>query len=231
MGLNKKNGNMYDFVNKKPNPLAGECSHKCEYCYVKKMKARYPKLKEKYSGKPRIYPTVLSTNYKESDFVFVCDCNDLFANDVPDELIFEILSSYIKSPAQLFFQTKNPERLVNDFIHYIPKNSIICTTIETNRFYPQMGNTPMPNDRAIAMSRLQGLGFMLQVTIEPIMDFDLFSMVDLIRGCKASQVNIGADSGRNNLTEPDKDKILSLIEMIQEFTTVKKKKNLARLLA
>lgn len=230
MKQNKSNGNMYEFVNKNPNPLAGECSHKCGYCYVTKMKARYPKLKEKYSGKPRIYPSVLSKKYKESDFVFVCDCTDLFAKDVPDEIIKEILLSYISSPAQLFFQTKNPERLVNDFIHYVPADSIICTTIETNRWYPQMGNTPMPNDRAFAMSRLQVLGFRTQVTIEPIMEFDLVSMYELIQLCKPEQVNIGADSGKNNLPEPDDFDILALIEILQDFTIVKKKKNLARLL-
>lgn len=230
MEQNKSKGNMYDFVNKKPNPLAGECSHKCGYCYVTKMKARYPKLKEKYSGKPRIYPSVLSKKFKESDFVFVCDCNDLFAENVPDEIIVQILEAYKGSPAKLFFQTKNPERLVNKFIGYIPEGSIICTTIETNRYYSEMGNAPSIEEREFAMSQIYDMGFQTQVTIEPIMDFDLWRMVDLIRECKPSQVNIGADSGRNNLTEPDKGKILALMEVIQEFTTVKKKTNLARLL-
>ena len=221
---------MYDFVNKKPNPLAGKCSHKCGYCYVTKMKARYPALAEKYSGEPRVVPSVLLKKYKESDFVFVCDCNDLFASDVPDEVINEILSAYIDTPAQLFFQTKNPLRLC-EFIDTIPKGSIICTTIETNRFYSEkMGFTSLPQTRAFAMKKIDEAGFEIQVTIEPIMDFDLPDFVDLIRWCNPTQVNIGADSGNNHLPEPSKEKLLALIDELQKFTTIARKTNLTRLI-
>jgi hypothetical protein len=44
------------------------------------------------------------------------------------------------------------------------------------------------------------------------------------------QVNIGADSGNNHLPEPSKREILQLIDELQKFTVVAKKKNLARLL-
>ncbi len=68
------------------------------------------------------------------------------------------------------------------------------------------------------------------VTIEPIMDFDLEEMVELIKKCNPQQVNIGADSGNNHLPEPPKEKIFKLIEALSSFTTVKQKDNLKRLL-
>ena len=68
------------------------------------------------------------------------------------------------------------------------------------------------------------------ITIEPIMDFDLPEMVKLIKTCNPVQVNIGADSGHNNLPEPPKEKILQLIEELQKFTVIANKKNLERLI-
>jgi DNA repair photolyase len=107
-------GNMYEFINKTPNPLAGECSHKCSYCYVEKMKTRYTAIREKYSGEPRLWPAEFKKKYKPSDTIFVCDCNDLFAENVPDEIIKEVLSYYDGFMCKLFLQTKNPVR-VQDF--------------------------------------------------------------------------------------------------------------------
>ena len=43
------------------------------------------------------------------------------------------------------------------------------------------------------------------------------------------QVNIGADSGGNDLVEPSWYKIQKLIAALEGFTTVKLKKNLERL--
>jgi hypothetical protein len=62
------------------------------------------------------------------------------------------------------------------------------------------------------------------------MDFDLREMVELIKECNPVQVNIGADSGNNNLPEPGKEKLLELIKELKKFTTIAKKTNLERLL-
>jgi hypothetical protein len=103
----------------------------------------------------------------------------------------------------------------------------VCTTIETNRLYPEMGIAPIPYIRA---SWLASFKFNRYVTIEPIIDFDLKEMIDLIKLCNPVQVNIGADSGNNNLTEPPKEKILELIEELKKFTQIDQKRNLSRLL-
>jgi hypothetical protein len=63
------------------------------------------------------------------------------------------------------------------------------------------------------------------------MDFDLPEFLKMIKEANPKQVNIGADSGRNGLPEPPKEKLLELIAELEKFTTVVKKKNLGRLLA
>jgi hypothetical protein len=52
----------------------------------------------------------------------------------------------------------------------------------------------------------------------------------MIKRIRPEQVNIGADTGRNNLPEPPKEQILELIAELEKFTTVVQKKNLRRLL-
>lgn len=70
----------------------------------------------------------------------------------------------------------------------------------------------------------------LLITIEPLFDFDLPELIELIKSCRPQQVNIGADSGRNNLPEPSSDKIEELFERLNQFTEVKLKANLTRLI-
>ena len=55
-------------------------------------------------------------------------------------------------------------------------------------------------------------------------------MIDIIREINPVQVNIGADSGRNNLPEPTKEKVLQLVSELQKFTIIHNKSNLQRLL-
>ena len=92
-----------------------------------------------------------------------------------------------------------------------------------------MGNTPTPTNRALYMKRISNVA-KTYVTIEPIMDFDLDEMVDIIHTCEPTQVNIGADTGNNNLPEPSRDKLIALIEALKTFTIIDQKKNLGRLL-
>jgi hypothetical protein len=70
------------------------------------------------------------------------------------------------------------------------------------------------------------------VTIEPIIDFDLPRMLELIKMAKPEQVNIGAKTGgHRGFPEPPAEKIRELISELNTFTRVVKKDNLRRLLA
>ena len=229
MGLNKIKGNMYqDWVNFIWNPLAGKCYHNCSYCSSNKLRNRFPILNKKYSGKPRIQENEMKTNLGKDNFIFVCAQNDLFAKGVPVKVITDILNYCRKFDNKYLFQTKNPSA-INE--NYLPDKSVICTTLETNRIYPEiMGNSPTPDIRADAMNTLSHYGIDTYITIEPIMKFDLKTFVYWIKACNPLGVWVGADSGCNNLPEPSKKKILQLITELERFTIVKQKDNLKRLL-
>jgi DNA repair photolyase len=237
MGLNKSKGNMYEWLTHTWNPLAGECPHKCSYCSTNKL-MRYPGIKNKYTGPPRLHEPEIKTNIGENNFIFIVAQNDLFAEKVPSDAILKVIHKcHEYSNNTYLFQTKNPQRIFEFASDLSGLNFRLCTTIETNRLYEDvMKNCPLPEDRAEAMNELAhefNFGFPnneMYVTIEPIMDFDLNEMSDLIETCLPAQVNIGADSGNNNLPEPSKEKILALISKLEKFTKVKQKSNLARLL-
>ena len=215
MGLNKSNGNMYDWVTHTWNVIKGECHHDCSYCYMK----RWGKL-----NPVRFDEKELKTDLGKGNFIFVGSGNDMFSQSISEGWLRTILEYCAKFDNQYLFQSKNPFRFKGNGLIF-PENSVYCTTIETNRFYKDiMLNSPNPYERAFEMPSRN------YVTIEPIMDFDLFEMLELIKRCNPTQVNIGADSGKNGLPEPSKEKLLQLIEGLNEFTTIAKKRNLQRLL-
>jgi hypothetical protein len=171
----------------------------------------------------------LNTDLGIGHTIFVGSSCDMFANDIPDRWIWKTLDHCYKYSHLNGFllQSKNPQRMSKfyepgywDFIR-------ICTTIETNRNYPEMGNAPNTYMRA---SWLSSFNFNRYLTIEPIMDFDLNDLIDLVKLVNPVQVNIGADSGNNHLPEPSKEKLLQLIDELKKFTVIDQKRNLTRLL-
>jgi len=226
MGLNVSKGNMYSWVSGTKNPLAGQCLHNCSYCSTNTLK-RFPVIQKKYSGPIRLEEKILKENLGNGNTWFIVGQNDLFAEGVPDSYIIKILEWCKRFDNNYLFQSKNPQRFIK-YASFFPANTSLCTTIETNRRYKQMGNTPDPIERSHALTILSD--FHTQITIEPIMDFDMDEMVGLIRDAKPNNVNIGADSKGNHLPEPPKEKILELIEELKKFTIIDQKRNLARLL-
>ena len=227
MALNKSKGNMYGFVTHTWNTVKGVCPHGCGYCYMKGMAKRFCK-----SQSPVHFDEKeLKTNLGEGNFIFVGSSNDLFANFHPNDWICDTLghcSIYDKN--RYLFQSKNPRRIYNFNKFKCFKNSIVGTTIETNRLNQYMGNAPHPAERSFYLRKINQLGIDTFVTVEPIMDFDLSDLLKLIKNVNPIQVNIGADSGHNLLPEPTKEKVMELISALDEFTIVKRKPNLSRIL-
>lgn len=118
------------------NPVTG-CRHECEYCYARRVAARfgtqlpdgsgYPeahdgthRLEQKVKGNPYPYlfePTFLPFRLKEPErktkpqTIFVCSMADLFGAWVPDEWIEEVFEACKKAPQHRYlFLTKNPQR-------------------------------------------------------------------------------------------------------------------------
>ena len=222
MGLNISKGNMYEFITHTWNTIKGSCYHDCSYCYMK----RWGKLKP-----VRFDEKELKTDLGTGNFIFVGSSCDMFAENIPDEWIKKTLKHMERFDSKYLLQTKNPTRVL-DFIDacVITDKCVICTTIESNKdLFEIKRNSPDVFKRAMAMNELSQI-IDSYVTIEPIMDFDMDIMVQLIRDCNAKQINIGADSGRNNLPEPTKEKVLQLVSELQKFTIIHNKSNLHRLL-
>jgi hypothetical protein len=225
MPLRKAKGNMYGFITHLWNPIKGECPHDCSYCYMKGIHKRF--------GSPGLLHLVekeLKTNLGKGNFIFVGNTTDMFATDVSMQDIRAVLNRCLEFPGnKYFFQSKNTYNLSYHEVMF-PANSVVCTTLETNRnYYPIMGNSPTPHIRAFYFKVIPS-SFEKHITIEPIMDFDLPEFVEMIKDCAPAQVNIGADSGRNGLPEPPAGKVLELIAELEKFTKVVRKPNLARLL-
>lgn len=217
----KTHGNMYTGV-MTWNPLGGKCIHNCHYCYVDSWKNRLESHRIKYSGEPRIYYSEFKKKFKGT--VFVVSMNDLFAANVPDDIIIEIIKHTKKYEldCQFLFQSKNVERMYHFWYTYkhnlFPINSIFCTTMTT----------------ATALN-LHHASFMKyfpirHITIEPIEEFNLSFFRNILIHAQPHQINIGADSKNKNLAEPKTQKILDLIKICETFTKVIIKKNLKRLL-
>jgi hypothetical protein len=218
MGLNVSKGNMYDWVSHTWNTVKGKCPHDCSYCYMKqKGKQRPVRFDEKE----------LNTDLGIGNSVFIGSSCDMFANGIPEEWILRTMNHARRFKNRYLYQSKNPKRM-----YYLREMfgdlDAICTTIETNRIYPDfMGTAMNPDDRAYWLSQFP---FNRLLTIEPIMDFDLKEMINLVKMCNPVQVNIGADSCDSDLPEPTKFKIIELIIALSEFTQVKEKRNIKRLM-
>ncbi|MDR1370149.1 MAG: hypothetical protein LBJ72_08525 [Dysgonamonadaceae bacterium] len=110
------------------------------------------------------------------------------------------------------------------------KNKVYNLLLAAKRYYPEiMSYCPSIVGRITAMNEISR-AIKSHITIEPVMDFDLDRMVDAIKLCRPVQVNIGADTGNHDLPEPPKEKVLELITALSEFTKIKQKSNLKRLL-
>lgn len=156
--------------------------------------------------------------------IFVVAHGDLFGDWVPSDIIKQILEVCRSAQREMwFFETKNPVRYL-EFLDLFPENTVLSTTIETNRTYGPsiMGLAPDPATRFFEMSNIAGV-YPIHISIEPIMDFDLDIMVSWIRHLKPIKVAVGYDSLHNNLPEPPKEKTLRLIEELEKFTEVERK--------
>ena len=218
MGLNVSKGQMYEWVTHTWNTIKGKCPHDCSYCYMKKWGELKP---------IRFDEGELKTDLGEGNFIFVGSSCDMWAEHIPAEWIIKTLNHCNKFSNTYLFQSKNPRGFISLGAH-VPDRAVLCITLETNRVYPQvMRNAPDPIERSILFG--QTPLDEKYITVEPIMDFDLNSFVEMIYLCRPIQVNIGADSGGNNLPEPSPQKVADLIEELSVFTTVKQKSNLKRL--
>jgi len=190
----------------------------------------YPIMNERYTGKIRLIDKELDVKYGSGKSIFIEHCNDLFAKDVPSEMIIAILKHCRQYPKNTYvFQTKNPERYHEELLRpYWPEKRILGTTIESNRNYSEISKAPFPVSRALAMGDIEGETF---VTIEPILEFDIAEFLHLLFTANPTFINIGADSKGSDLPEPSAEKIKELlVRLSYTDIEIRRKVNLERLL-
>jgi len=215
--MNKQKGDMYPFVTHTMNFVRGECPHDCVYCYMKGL-IRNLTL--------RLESKEFRTDLGSGNFIFVGSSIDVFAEVIPTVWIKKVLEYCKNFNNRYLFQSKNPKR----FCEFgFPKDSVLGTTIETNRDY-KLSKAPSSEERYKAMLNAKRIfNFPIMISIEPMMDFDLEFLTIWIKELKPEFVSVGADSKRHNLPEPSREKIEKLIEELRKFTEIKIKSNLKRL--
>jgi hypothetical protein len=213
VGLNEQKGNMYPWVSHTYNVIKGKCPHGCSYCYMKVF--RQPEL--------HLDSKELKVDLGEGNFIFVGSSCDMWAEAIPSHWIELVLEKCQAHSNRYLFQSKNPERF-HAYALTFPYRSVFGTTIESN--LAEVGSAPLPYLRYQAMRDMPGHKM---VSIEPVMEFDLFTMVKWIQEIAPDFVSIGADSKGHHLPEPTPDKLNRLIEELARFTGVRVKDNLRRL--
>lgn len=230
MSLIKSSGNMYPWVTHMHSHLRGACPHACPYCYATKGRAR------RFAQGPLTFRREeLNVGYGSVGHIpktiFVEHTHDICANGVQDEWVAAILRHCRMTAYNTYvFQTRNTLRLDCHFAGLLPPKCMIGTTIETDRNAPGFAPTPLYRAKGLHNCKLID-GATTFLTIEPILDFDLDGMLELIEIAIPSFVNIGADSKGCGLSEPSGDKVLELIDGIQKMgIEIRQKTNLDRLL-
>lgn len=225
---------MFPWVDKTVNPIRGRCPHQCSYCYVKDSRAKHL-----YQDEPHLVESALGAIRGKGKTVFIGSMIDMWADDIHGGFISKVLARCQQFPNNTYvFLTKNPGRY-NNFFFELPPDTMLGITLETNEYENDFSEAPDPAARAWAFAGLPLPPYKLTkfVSIEPIMNFTYPplghippSLDDLIKDIKPTFVSIGADSKDNKLPEPPAQKVSKLIERLSEFTEVRIKPNMKRLM-
>ena len=223
MPLRIAKGNMYSHIDYTWNPIKGLCQHDCLYCYMKVFKQR----------PLRLAVSELRTNLGDGNFIFVGSSTDMFSKDVPTKWIAVTLDYCNQFPDnQYLFQSKNPGRFF-DFLDEMPPVRVLATTIETNRqeLVDKVSQAPSLIERRDAMTALRASKENIQITIEPIMQFDDPELYIWMKQISPNLIAIGADSQGHHLHEPTGEQVTALLTRLEKIhgCEVIEKRNLKRL--
>ena len=213
----KKKSNMYALSIKQWNPFVG-CEFDCSYCessFQRQAKRQKQRCLKCYKYTPHTHPDRL-TDYipktKENEFIFACASGDI--SFCPTPFLNKIIKRIEKDKNKTFLiQSKNPKTFQRVIF---PQNTILGTTIETNRdkLYDGISKAPKPSKRYKDFLKIEHPSKM--ITIEPVVDFDLGVMVKWVKDIKPCMVWLGYDSKKNDLPEPSYEKFMNLKKTMEQ---------------
>jgi hypothetical protein len=150
--------------------------------------------------------------------IFVCEDGDIsFADPIFMKEVFARMQADKRQDRIWFVQSKNPKCL-NQYLSYLPNNTYLVTTLETNRDdnYSAISQAPKPSQRYQDFQELQWDKKI--VTVEPIMKFDLETFKDWIVSINPKAAFIGFNSKPNEIAipEPSKKETLELGNRLQQ---------------
>jgi len=203
------------------NPFVG-CNFDCVYCKPSFQNliawlGRMHRCEPCQSYSPHEHPERLTRIPREAA-VFVCEDGDIsFANPRFMKRVFQAMKLDKKADRTWFVQSKNP-RCFEKYLKFLPENTYLLTTLETNRDegYDEVSKAPKPSRRYKDFLELKWNRKL--VTIEPIMDFDLDIFTQWVLRIKPKAVFIGYNSHPKSvpLLEPEKRKTWQLIHNLKE---------------
>jgi protein gp37 len=207
-------GKMFSFINKTWNPVAMKCRHDCFYCWAEALKKGRLKDSPRYKdlSEPKLVEKELKRRFGKGDYVFVEDMGDLFASDVPEQWIYEVMKVIEVCPdAKFLLLTKNPARMLD---YQFPENVLCGCTIETTMNVRKISKAPNPVNRYLTIKELDHSHKM--ICIEPIMSFDLSRFVQWMKEIKPELIVIGYDNYNNALPEPSLAKTEKFIKDLRD---------------
>ena len=120
------------------NPVIG-CSRGCEYCYARKMNARWKWVED--FGVPQFFPAALEQPYKwkRPRIIFVCSMGELWDPLVPDAWIFKTFAMIDENPQHEFLLLTKRAHDAHVWFPVLPDNARIGVSITSeadacNRF-------------------------------------------------------------------------------------------------
>ncbi len=208
-------------------PVFSGCGFLCTYCNARKAALTRFKHLERYRDgfSPRFIEKELRRRFKPGQFVFICYMGDIaFAGRGE---VINILDRVREFPETSFLlMSKHPGMFWYWQLSY-PDNLTLGTTIETNRDHG-LSKAPPPKVRKQFLAAYDHPHKLL--SIEPVLDFDLEELGEWVREIHPSIIYVGADNYRNDLPEPNWEKVEKLLELCREVCpTVVEKPGLERL--
>lgn len=212
---------MFPFITHTCNPLAGgPCPFECSYCWANSMKKQYGW--KKYQGDWRTREDQLK-QFKEEDFIFAFDMQDIGSPEIPYNVITQLLNWCSNQPSDVLLLTKNPKFYL-DYSPFISENVVLGATIETDALITHnYSEAPETYHRLACMEKIaRDLPNRTFISIEPIMKMTP-NFEREISKINPWGVAVGYDNYNNGLPEPSLERTEILIKELETFTTVYRK--------